>query len=152
MVAFDVRRAERGDLAAIVALLDAARLPAAGLAECIDTCFVAVASETVVAAAGLEPHGDVALLRSVVVRGEERGTGAGRAVVDAAIDLGRAMRLRALYLFTMHAAGFFERFGFVARDHREWPEAMRSSGQWQAVDSWDEARGRIFAMALDPLR
>ncbi len=148
-----IRRATADDVPAIAALLDAAQLPVLGLAECIDTCFVATgAAGTVVAAAGLEPYGDVALVRSVVVREDLRGTGAGEAVVRATLDLARERRMSALYLFTMHAAGFFARFGFVRAPHRTWPEAMRACSQYDRVDQWDPANERVGAMALEPLR
>lgn len=150
--AVSVRPATADDLPAMTALLEDARLPTYGLAECIDTCFVATdATGQVVAAAGMEPCGDVALVRSVVVREDLRGTRSGEAVVRATLDLARAMGMRSLYLFTANAAGFFVRFGFAHKRHRDWPEAMRACSQYARVDEWDPENRQTAAMALEPL-
>lgn len=152
MAAPTIRRASLQDMPPILALLEAAHLPAGGLAECIDTGFVATdGAGDVVAAAALELHGDFALLRSVVAREDVRGSAQGSAVVAAAIELARELGLRGVYLFTMNAPGFFARFGFVEASHRLWPEPMRAAGQWAAVDAWDDTHRRPFAMALAPL-
>ncbi len=152
-VALTVRRATADDVPAVTALLEAAGLPTAGLRDCIDTCFVAVDGEgDVVAAAGLEPHGEFALVRSVVVREDLRGTRAGDAVTRATLDLARGLSLRALYLFSMHAADFFARYGFVRKPHRQWPEAMRACSQYARVDEWDPDNRILTAMALEPFR
>ena len=147
---YTVRPATAADLPGIEMLLEAAELPTRGLAECIDTCFVATdAGGVVIAAAGLEPHGEVALLRSVVVREDLRGTGAGDAVVRAALELARELGLRGLYLFSVKATGFFARFGFVTRAHRRWPKAMRESLQYRYMDRWDPKNEKISGMALE---
>src|SRR5215510_7747398 len=56
------------DLAAVIALVHAAGLPTAGIIDAFPTAYSVVrAGSDIVAAAGLEVHGDVGLLRSVVV-------------------------------------------------------------------------------------
>ncbi len=148
--AYTVHSATAADLSAIEALLGAAELPTRGLAECIATCFVATdAGGVVIAAAALEWHGDVALLRSVVVREDRRGMGAGDAVVRAALGLARELGLRGLYLFSVKATGFFARFGFEMRPHRRWPRAMRASLQYRYMDRWDPKNEKISGMALE---
>ncbi|MSQ61465.1 MAG: GNAT family N-acetyltransferase [Dehalococcoidia bacterium] len=148
--AYTVRAATNADLPAIEALLEAAELPTRGLAGCIETCFVAAdAGGVIIAAAGLEPYGEVALLRSVVVRQDRRGTGAGDAVVRAALNLVGEMGLDGLYLFSVKATGFFARFGFEMRPHRRWPRAMRASLQYRQMDRWDPKNEKITGMALE---
>ena len=148
--AHTVRAATATHISAIEALLAAAELPTRGLAECIETCFVATdGGGVVIAAAALERHGDVALLRSVVVREDQRGTGAGDAVVRAALGLARELGLHGLHLFSVKATGFFARFGFEMRPHRRWPKAMRASLQYQYMDRWDPKNEKISGMALE---
>ena len=67
---------------------------------------------------GLEIHEDYGLLRSLAVRGNCRGQGIGRSLVDALEALAEENKLRALYLLTTTAPDFFVRLGYqvVARD------------------------------------
>ena len=76
----EIRAASRADLRYVCALLEAAALPIEGVDEHIATLWIAVREGEVVGAAGLEPYGDVGLLRSVVVRGDARGRGIGAAL------------------------------------------------------------------------
>ena len=147
-----VRRANSSDMAAVTALLEAANLPPAGLERCIDTCFVAVdEGGGIIAAAGLEPCGEVALVRSVVVREDLRRAGMGEQVMEPTLELARQMGLQALYLFTTRAPDFFARFGFVLKPHRLWPEAMRSCSQYWPAEERDPHNELMRAMALEPL-
>ena len=66
------------DLPRVVALLEAAGLPTAGVAAKFPSAYAVVRAGTeLVAAAGLESYGSVGLLRSVVVAEEWRGRGLG---------------------------------------------------------------------------
>jgi GNAT superfamily N-acetyltransferase len=84
MLLMDVGRASVADIPAIEALLQAAALPLDGAADAFSTGVVARDDARVVAAAALEPYGAAALLRSVVVAEDQRGTGVGRRIVEAA--------------------------------------------------------------------
>ncbi|MBX3268851.1 MAG: GNAT family N-acetyltransferase [Sandaracinaceae bacterium] len=70
---------------------------------------------TVVAAAGLERHGERGILRTVVTRADHRGRGVATLLVDALVTRHTE---RELWLVTRDRAGFFARLGFeeVARD------------------------------------
>lgn len=67
---------------------------------------------------GLVPLGDDALLRSVVVPNETRGTGRGALIIDALADMAGTHGIRRLWLLTTDADGYFRRLGFtdVPRD------------------------------------
>jgi amino-acid N-acetyltransferase len=58
---------------------------------------------------GLEPCGQDALLRSLVVAPDERAHGLGTSLVEHAEQEARKRGLRALYLLTTTAEGFFSR-------------------------------------------
>lgn len=81
------------------------------------------------ACAGIEVHGTDGLLRSVAVANAFRGNGYGAAVVKAARILARLRKLRALYLFTEDASGFFSRNGFEVMERRELPANIAASNQ-----------------------
>jgi amino-acid N-acetyltransferase len=100
------------DYPGIEALLREHRLPGAGLRSHLDTTLVARDDAAIVGSAGLELYGPSALLRSVAVTGAKRGTGVGRALALAALDLARERGVRDVYLLTETAAAFFARIGF----------------------------------------
>jgi N-acetylglutamate synthase-like GNAT family acetyltransferase len=62
-----VRSAKPGDLPAISEFLAIARLPAAGVAEHLDTFLVIESSGSLVGVGGFELHKSVAFLRSLAV-------------------------------------------------------------------------------------
>ena len=72
---------------------------------------------------GLEPHGRVALLRSLAVRDERRGSGIGGALLERARQVAVSNRVETLYLLTTNASPFFGRRGFVAVARSTVPDA-----------------------------
>lgn len=62
---------------------------------------------------GLEIYDDNALLRSVVIRNENRKSGLGKLMMENALENARAKGIRKLYLLTFTASGFFEKLGFT---------------------------------------
>ena len=119
--------AATADLPAILALLQRAGLPHAGIADHVASALVARAHGRVVGCAALELYGVSALLRSVAVDASLRGTGLGQALTRAALDLARGRRVRAVYLLTETAGGFFPRFGFRTVSRTDVDPAVRES-------------------------
>ena len=115
------------DLSAILALLASHRLPEAGLADHLATALVARDGEQVVGCAAIERYDGAGLLRSVAVAQQQRGTGLGMRLTEAAIGLADTLGIRALYLLTETAAGFFPRFGFRPIPRDEVAPAVRQS-------------------------
>jgi amino-acid N-acetyltransferase len=112
LLLMQLERAAAGDLPAIEALLAAAALPLEGAAEAFDLGVVARDGDSVVAAAAVEPYGTSGLLRSVVVAPDHRGTGIGKALVEAAEALARETGILDLYLLTETAVDWFPRLGY----------------------------------------
>ena len=128
-----LRRATPRDSAAVERLLTGLGLPAAGMEEWIEHFWVADAAGAVVAAAGLELYADGALLRSVAVSPERRGTGVGRALVERALHDATERNLGSVYLLTTTAAAYFPRLGFETIVRDEVPEGVRRSTQFQGA-------------------
>lgn len=104
--------ADKGDMPAILALLEGSGLPQDGLADHVATTLAARIGDRVVGSAALELYGAAALLRSVAVDRSLRGQGLGQQLTRAALDLARQRGVKQLYLLTETAGGFFPRFGF----------------------------------------
>jgi amino-acid N-acetyltransferase len=127
-----VRPATGDDLPAIERLLLAADLPVEGVAAALPEFVVVDDGTGVVGAAGLEWHGDHALLRSVVVASEARGHGHGRAMIDRLLAPAGAGGA-GVYLLTTTAARYFAALGFVAIDRNAAPAAIRSSPEFASI-------------------
>ncbi len=128
-----IRPARPDDRAGVEALLVAADLPTAGVTEHFDAFFVAEDGVRIVGAAGVELHGLYALLRSVVVVGDAKGTGIGGALTRHALETARARGAQAVYLLTTTAEGFFPRFGFTAVARADVPPELQASKEFQGA-------------------
>jgi amino-acid N-acetyltransferase len=151
------RLARSDDIPAIESLLKAEWLPPMAIAEFLDSFWVLEAGGRVAGCAGVEIYGEAAVLRSVVVAPELRGRGEGHRLVTVSLDYARQHAARRVYLFTMHAAPFFARYGLnvTTEDSRasvwsrmpgltERPEILK-----EMTPMW---AGPVGAQGLAPLR
>lgn len=112
---------------AIQALLREHRLPEAGLRPHLATTLVARNGERVIGTAALELYDGSALLRSVAVTGTQRGTGLGRTLTKAALELARTRGVHTVYLLTETAEAFFTHLGFQKTERGSVTAAVRAS-------------------------
>ena len=82
-------------------------------------------------ARALQRFGSSALLRSVVVAPDRRGTGLGQAIVSELERVARAGRISRLVLLTQTAADFFEHRGYRVIDRSSAPEQMQGSEEFR---------------------
>ena len=127
----DVRLGTDADYPAVMALLEAAGLPTAGVPRTLGDFLVADTGDGLAGAIGLERYGSGALLRSAVVRPGDQGTGIGAALVRAVLDQARDGGLREIYLLTTTAERWFPRFGFTPIDRDQVPDAVRASVEFR---------------------
>ena len=129
---------------AVEALLRARDLPLDGLAQHLDTFWVADAEGTVVATGGLEVHGRLGLLRSLAVQPDSEGTGLGSRITWQLLEEAVGQGLREVFLLTTNASDYFPRFGFVRLRRREVPTDVQASALFQACP------GNATAMRWSP--
>lgn len=126
--------ARAGDLHAVARLLEGAGLPTAGVADSFPSGYVVVrGGEPLAAAAGLEVHGGVGLLRSVAVQAARRGGGLGRVLVADRLRFAAEQGLTAVYLLTTSALEFFRRLGFEEIARSAAPEVLRGCSEFASV-------------------
>jgi amino-acid N-acetyltransferase len=142
-----IRSAGSADLPAIAALLAELRLPLAGVEEHLGGFLVAERGGRLIGCAGIERHGDSALLRSVAVASPERGRGLGARLVAACLGRAREDGLRTISLLTETAESFFPRFGFVPIARAELPPALGASQELQGACP---ESARAMTLALSP--
>lgn len=138
-MAIALASASNSDLPEILALLGANELPVAGIADHVGSALVARDNGTIIGCAAVEVYGAAGLLRSVAVEESRRGTGLGRRLTAAVLDLARRRGVRTLYLLTTTADGFFPKFGFTTIDRAELDPALAAS---------EELRGACPASAV----
>lgn len=128
-----LRAATSGDLRGICALLAAESLPTEGVDEAIAHFRVFEDGDGVVAAAGVEPHGACALLRSLVVAPQLRGRGLAGRLVEAVLAEARAHGSSAVYLLTIDADRYFAGRGFEHVPRERAPKEIRECQEFRAL-------------------
>jgi amino-acid N-acetyltransferase len=127
LLLMQTKRAEAGDRPAVRGLLTEAGLPLDGADEAFATGVVANVGDRLVGCAAIEPYDGAALLRSVAVVPDQRGTGVGRSLVHALEDLARDHGATSLILLTDTAEPWFTRLGYTAIDRSAVPADVAHS-------------------------
>ncbi len=128
------RPARGADLAAVQRLLQSSGLPIEGVREGLKHFLVCRDAEgALLGTVGLEHYGGVALLRSTVVAEPVRRRGVAAALVERAMGRAREQGCRTLYLLTLDADDYFQRFGFAAIDREEAPAEIQASPEFTTL-------------------
>ncbi|MEM6818942.1 MAG: arsenic resistance N-acetyltransferase ArsN2 [Pseudomonadota bacterium] len=122
------------DLPAIARLLSTSGLPVDDLDDQDLSLFrIVLSSDSLVAVAGLERHGDLALIRSVATATSVRGQGKAKALVADLEALAIAKGIDAIYLLTETAERFFTHLGYVEQNRTSVPAAIQRSRQFSSI-------------------
>lgn len=125
----NVRLAEFRDIPKCIEFLDSAGLPTEDVTlERI--ALIAEVDGNVAGLIGLEKFGDSGLLRSLVVDNRYRKSGFGRTLVGELENHALAQGIRTLWLLTIDADGYFERFGYRRKQRSEAPPAIRATDEF----------------------
>jgi protein-tyrosine-phosphatase/N-acetylglutamate synthase-like GNAT family acetyltransferase len=124
----------RPSFEAAVHLLRQASLPTQDLtpAHCEHFFFAGPASQPT-GLVGLEFFDDVALLRSLVVAPERRGTGEGAALLRHAEQAARTRGVREIYLLTTTAEAFFVKHGYEHASRDAAPMSIRATAEFAGI-------------------
>lgn len=117
------------DLPEVLNLLEAAKLPTAGVKDHIQNFRLEFEDNTFLGCAGLEIHGQAGLLRSVVVNAAERSQGIGSRLVKSILEHARTQQLSSVFLLTETAEHYFPRFGFRQVSRAEIPASFHASAE-----------------------
>lgn len=131
-----LRLAMAADEAAVAALLTSSGLPLDGVHDALPCFVVAEDGGAIVGVAGIEAcgiAGEHALLRSVAVASSWQSRGLGRALVTRTIAEAEARGVKALYLLTTTAEGYFPAFGFTATDRGAVPADVRDTAEFRGA-------------------
>jgi protein-tyrosine-phosphatase/N-acetylglutamate synthase-like GNAT family acetyltransferase len=125
-----IRPAVEADRTEADVLLAASGLPRS---DRVGSYVVARRDGALVGVAGLEVHGDAAILRSVAVAPGERGSGLGVALSAERLVAARAAGVAVVYLLTTTAPEFYLRFGFRRFPRDGVPASVAASTEFASV-------------------
>jgi amino-acid N-acetyltransferase len=129
----EVGPASAQDLIAIRVLLERTGLPTSDLESARPEFAVIREKDQVIAAGALQRFGSSALLRSVVVASNRRGTGLGQAIVSELERSARAAKIGRLVLLTETAVGFFAHQGYRVIERTTAPQNMQASEEFRSL-------------------
>lgn len=131
--AFKLRSARSDDLEAVMDLLKGCGLHIEGVEEHIGGYIVAEQENEIIGVCGVETHGSCGLMRSLAVSRSWRGGSMGRRLVENRTAWARAEGIRTLYLLTIDADGYFDRFGFRRIRRDDVPDEIRGSLEFSTL-------------------
>ena len=114
-------------------LLKSSGLPADDLNFNKDLLVGYFEGKVLVGTGGLEIYGPYGLLRSLSVKMGIRGKSVGTNITEYLIDEARDRKLKAIYLLTETAHGFFEKRGFRDISRESVPEPLKASSEFSQV-------------------
>lgn len=118
------------DEPAIRKLLQDAGLPHEDFSAHLFSYITAKEGTILIGAIGMEVYGGVALLRSLVVDANHRGTGIGGALYNIIERQARANGVQTLYLLTQTAEKFFTSRGFTVIKRGDAPAPIRQTDEF----------------------
>jgi len=120
-------------LAQLEALLRLNNLPTQDCVAQAQNFYGMFDGDELIAAGGLEPAANYALLRSIVVKEEFRASGLARSISEYLISLAEAEGRQAVYLLTETAGSYFQKLGFTPLPRTEVPVAILQTRQFSAL-------------------
>jgi len=114
-------------------LLARSGLPTGDLSTARPEFVVAAHGGQIIGIGALEHFGSAALVRSVAVEAQSRGSGVGRLIVEELERRARTARIDELILLTLTARDFFERLGYSAKERSDVPPAVRESAEFRSL-------------------
>ncbi|MCF0051811.1 arsenic resistance N-acetyltransferase ArsN2 [Dyadobacter sp. LJ53] len=133
MMTLQIDKARPEEKELVIRLLKEADLPTEDLPDSLPNFLLAKEGEALVGVAGLERFGSVGLLRSVAVSPAHQGQGIAGRMVEQLLNNADKQKLEAVYLITTTADHYFDRYGFIAVDRQEVPEAIQQTRQFSGL-------------------
>lgn len=128
-----LRAASESDVASIRDLLERSGLPTSDLAAARPEFVIASNAGQIIGIGALEHFGSAALLRSVAVEPQWRGSGIGRLIVEELERCAGASGVNELTLLTLTAQEFFQRLGYRRKERAQIPPSVLASAEFRSL-------------------
>ncbi len=117
--------------APLTQLLSACQLPTSDIISSESLQFFgAYMGKKLIGSIGLEVYAQVALLRSLAIMAEQRGSGLGKTLVRYAEQQAALQGISTLFLLTTTAAPFFTKLGYAVAKRENAPAAIKTTAQF----------------------
>lgn len=127
------RAATAADAQGIRDLLQRSDLPTSDLSAGRPQFVIAERAGRMIGIGALERFGTAALLRSVAIEPQWRGSGVGRLIIAELEQRARAAGIDELILLTLTARDFFARLGYGSKLRGEVPAAVLGSAEFRSL-------------------
>jgi amino-acid N-acetyltransferase len=127
------RAATAADAQSVHDLLRRSDLPTSDLIAARPQFLIAECAAQMVGIGALERFGTAALLRSVAVEPQWRGSGVGRLLIGQLEERARAAGIDELILLTLTARDFFASVGYGSKPRDEVPAAVLASAEFRSL-------------------
>lgn len=114
-------------------MLRSSNLPADDLDFKRDLLVGYYEGDSLVGTGGLEVYGPYALLRSLSVKMGIRGKSVGSTITSYLLEQAKKKNLKAIFLLTTTAQGFFQKKGFKDIKREDVPEEVKASSEFSNV-------------------
>jgi L-amino acid N-acyltransferase YncA len=128
-----LRQAMPSDLEGLKTHLRQAKLVLAGIEEHLEHFWLLFEDDQLLASAGLEMYGSVALLRSVAVSAKKRNLGLGKQILQQVLEYASSLGVQEMVLLTETAPNYFKKFGFQSMTQEKAPKAVQASVEFQGA-------------------
>ena len=126
--------ASSADLPSVIELLEASGLPHRDVtAALLAHYLLAKRADALLGVIGVEPLGDVGLLRSLAVTSSQRGRGLGIELTRALERHARALGIAQLYLLTTTAEKFFGALGYRVVPREDAPAPIQGTIEYREL-------------------
>ena len=116
----------------VISLLEQNKLPVSDIDD-TKILFALTDGHKVIGTGGLEFFQDSALLRSLSVKKDYRGTGLGKSITHQLENVCREKGIKHIYLLTETAEDFFNRQGYKVIDRASAPLSIKNSSEFTTV-------------------
>lgn len=115
-------------------LLESYGLPVSDIPQNAQIQLFGIKADGVLAAmVGIELFGEYALIRSLAVKHQFRGSGMGRALVASLEDWARGKHVTRLFLLTETASRFFGHQGYRSIPRSEAPQVIKETSEFSGI-------------------
>ncbi len=121
------------DLPKVIELLNFWKLPSGDLRKSEVQLYVVKDERGLLGIGGLEIYGELALIRSIAVAEEFRGTGMGKTICDELEQIAAESGVKTLYLLTTTATHFFEHRGYEIVKREDFPDSIKRTSQFSEL-------------------
>ena len=117
----------------VIELLESEQLPVNDLLHDLENFLVVLENNIILGTIGIEVYGNYALLRSLVVKNEQRNMGFASTLISKIEEMAIGKNIMALFLLTETASEYFSKKGYHTIERKDVPYEVQQSSEFSYV-------------------